>query len=88
MPVDGKIFVVLSKTSRVRDYFVQEVGAATVTALNARGAKHIDTAVADQALAAFSSIKIAFYDSRVDGPPRIGGSRRALVAVRAGGREP
>ena len=47
-------------------YFVQEVGAATVTALNARGAKHIDTAVADQALAAFSSVKTAFYDSRVD----------------------
>ena len=47
-------------------YFVQEVGAATVTALNARGAKHIDTAVADQALAAFSSVRTAFYDSRVD----------------------
>ena len=47
-------------------YFVQEVGAATVTALNTRGAKHIDAAVADQALAAFSSVKTAFYDSRVD----------------------
>ena len=47
-------------------YFIQEVGAATVTTLNARGAKHIDTAVADQALAAFSSIETAFYGSRAD----------------------
>ena len=34
--------------------------------LNARGAKHVDAAVADQALAAFSSVKAAFYDNRVD----------------------
>ena len=47
-------------------YFIQEVGAATVTTLNARGAKHIDTAVADRALAAFSSIKTAFYGSQAD----------------------
>ena len=47
-------------------YFVQEAGAAAVTALNARGAEHVDAAIADQALAAFSSVKAAFYDSRVD----------------------
>ena len=63
---DADALARLLDAANLYPYFVQEVGAATVTALNARGAKHIDTAVADQALAAFSSVKTAFYDSRVD----------------------
>ena len=63
---DADALARLLDAANLYPYFVQEVGAATVTALNARGAKHIDAAVADQALAAFSSVKTAFYDSRVD----------------------
>ena len=63
---DADALARLLDAANLYPYFVQEVGAATVTALNARGAKHIDTAVADQALAAFSSVRTAFCDSRVD----------------------
>ena len=63
---DADALARLLDAANLYPYFVQEVGAATVAALNARAAKHIDTAVAGQALAAFSSVKTAFYDSRVD----------------------
>ena len=63
---DADALARLLDAANLYPYFVQEVGAATVAALNARGAKHVDTAVADRALAAFSSVKTAFYDSRVD----------------------
>ena len=63
---DADALARLLDAANLYPYFIQEVGAATVTALNARGAKHIDAAVADQALAAFSSVRTAFYDSRVD----------------------
>ena len=63
---DADALARLLDAANLYPYFVQEVGAATVATLNARGAKHIDTAVASQALATFSSIKTAFYDSRVD----------------------
>ena len=45
-------------------YFLQEMGAAIVAALNAQGAKRIDEAIAESALAAFSEIKNEFYDTR------------------------
>ena len=63
---DADALARLLDAANLYPYFVQEVGAATVTALNVRGAKRIDTAVADRALAAFSSVKTAFYDNRVD----------------------
>ena len=45
-------------------YFIQEVGDAVVAALNERGAKQIDAAVAERALASFTPVKHDFYDGR------------------------
>lgn len=66
-------------------YFLQEVGHATVAALNRNGARRVDDAVADRALAAFGPIKNAFYDSRVDELEDAGLLAPAVAAARAFG---
>ena len=66
-------------------YFLQEVGHATVAALNRNGARRVDGAVADRALAAFGPIKNAFYDSRVDELEDAGLLAPAVAAARAFG---
>ena len=47
-------------------YFLQELGNSAVAALNRNALRHIDAAVAEQALSSFEPIKNAFYDHRVD----------------------
>ena len=66
-------------------YFLQEVGHAAVAALNRSGARRVDAAIADQALAAFGPLKNAFYDSRVDELEDAGLLAPAAAAARAFG---
>ena len=65
-------------------YFLQEVGSATVAALNRNRARRID-AVAGHALSSFEPVRNAFYDGRVDELDDAGLLPQAIAVARAFG---
>ena len=84
---DEDALALLVKAANRYPYFIQEVGSAVVAALNAHGTKRIDASVAAEAMRAFSAVRSAFYDIRVDELDDAGLLASAVAVAKAFGSQ-
>lgn len=82
---EGDALARLLEAANRYPYFLQEVGSATVAALNRNRARRIDDAAAGHALSSFEPVRNAFYDGRVDELDDAGLLPQAIAVARAFG---